>query len=172
MQRMRCISLAFRFVFVAALFALIGCSNKTNNQLFKGCKRVGPDSFLITNGFPYRTDIEMNYKDIRIENIEHGIFTTAKDSVQPVSMGGMVLITQGPTYFMPIFIGDNPQKAIKEAVHDVLGNKWTFVKPGISFTLQGCVFKTKSDDATIEFRKDGVFVSGFEVIKEPVKGKK
>lgn len=128
------------------------------------------DTVLITEGFPYWKDDVVSQPDkyrILIESVQSDhLFVTTKDSVQPFSagIGGMFLVTRGSTMFLPRCTAKNEEEANNPSGCDSVGLKWTFANSDTSFTVKGLSFKTKRKGATIEFRKDGVLVAGFDFI--------
>jgi hypothetical protein len=125
--------------------------------------KLGKGSILITEGFEYRKDMKLGYKNtIVIESVEKGVFTA-----------------KGGASFIPLFNETEESKKAREKakktggmyfenVSDAVGNEWIFPNKNMTFnvyTPDDLVFKFRSltNNATIEFRNDGVLVTGFEI---------
>lgn len=141
-----------------------------------GWKNIDDRCIHVTYGFPYLTDIEMDCKDIRIASYAGGVFKTTEDSWNPALETyrdgtpkeplNLFVIKKAET-FRPIWhIPDSDRNARNHAVYAAVGNKWTFVNTGTSFSVRGYVFRSTAKAATIEFTKEGVFIKGFKVVRE------
>lgn len=126
--------------------------------------KLGKGSILITKGFEYRKDMKLGYKNtIVIEGIDKGVFTA-----------------KGGVSFVPLFNETEESKKARqkakqkgdfylENISDAIGNEWIFPNKGMTFNVytDDSVFKFQSlkNNAKIEFREDGVLVTGFDIMR-------
>ena len=125
--------------------------------------KLGNGSILITEGFEYRKDMKLGYKKtIVIESVEKGVFK---------AKGGLL--------FTPLLNETEESKKARqkakqtggiyfETLSDAVGNEWIFPNKNMTFnvyTPDDLVYKFRSliNNATIEFRNDGVLVTGFDI---------
>jgi hypothetical protein len=122
-------------------------------------------SALVDKGFPYQRDSSGGYT-IKIVKVEKGVFTASEDSTVPTAMMGMVYGVAGGS-----FIAQCNAEEGTRTLADVVGNVWVFAEAGMSFNVYlpgdkkaAYTLKSRMQNATISFTKEGVLVKGFEFI--------
>jgi len=126
-------------------------------------RHIDDDAVLITEGFPYRKDLTLDYK-IDIVKVERGVFTASENSTVPTVIMGMGYAVTGGS-----FIAQCNTKEGTQTFADAVGNTWVFIEPSMLFDvyLQGSknpvyALKSKTKGATISFTEDGVLLKGFD----------
>lgn len=148
-------------------------------------KKIDKDAVLITDGFPYRKDMEyggghvINIKEIS----ERAVFAADKDSV--VHMRFVPTMLSGPVSGLPTFSGkgimfvpmctadskssqklqtNTGQPGMNiEYLADTVGQTWIFNEPGMSFTVKNTLFTSNTKGASIKFTQEGVLLKGFTI---------
>jgi hypothetical protein len=135
-----------------------------------GYHRINNESILVTEGFLYQRDVTLKEKYvIFIVDVERGnLFVAAEGSTIPVEkkilaeMPPLIIglkVGKGSLFrFHPTFTGVS--KTGDRFLEDAINVTWTFVKPGISFTVGNCTLASVHGNATAIFTKEGVLLNG------------
>ncbi len=102
---------------------------------------IDKDTILITEGFSYQKNRELRAPHLMgIKGVKEG----------------------------NVFIPDEGSVTIPE-FETAVNVTWEFIKPGIAFQRDGCLYTSKIEGATIKFTKEGVLVKDFKISGKPKK---
>lgn len=158
--------LIFCFVLNACYIESINAQG-TDDQII--IQNMGEGKFLITKGFPYLKDENIE-GSISIIGVDGGKFIVDKGSTLPVNVSGWIMpFKLKEPMKVALFPTRDEKMGSKEKdaayMAAALGMIWEFQKSDMSFIVKDYIFLTKIQGAKIEFMNKGVLFQGFEITK-------